>query len=155
MLAQKGRMKTLTVTKLVQGFKTAFDHIPLEGMVITRERVPIAIMMRPDKKAFKKDINAKAEAAVQDVKTVKIGTFGEKEVTPSGKLMGMCSLCGRQGELRKKMYVNENGVYYGKYLCVAKCFNGTGGAKIPTRIVPKEVTYNQVFGGTNEEIKKF
>lgn len=146
-------MKKLTITQLLRTYKTAFDHIPLQGILLTRNKKPLGIIMRPDKKKFKKEVVEKAVESVNELKKIKLGTFSEVENKPSS-LMGMCSKCGTQGEVVEKKYVNEQGVYEGKYLCLANCFNSDQGVKELPKVKSQETSFNQGdsdFRRSNEE----
>lgn len=113
-------MKTLTTTQLIRTYKTAFKRIPEEGILITRNKRPVARIIKPDLKKKQEEVAAKAKAVIR---TIKVDTFTEVEVDRTERAMGICDRCGRTGEVKKSGHVNKHGRVVGKWLCVSNCFD--------------------------------
>ena len=146
-------MKTITISKLIHHYQDVLKTVPKEGILVTKNSKPHVVIYRPDreiKKELGKEIQAKAE---ESVRRIKIDTFNEKEVDKLEHLMGMCSRCHTKGEVVRKQYVNEQGKYHGKWLCLARCYNRDQGVKEIPLVKKKEVVFskNSDFGSSNEK----
>lgn len=128
-------MKTITTTDLAKKYSKVLKRIPKDGIVVTYRGDPIAKIVKPDRRKLKEETAKKAEV---EVRKIKIDTFNEKEVDRLEHKLGKCSRCGTDGEVVEKMYVNEQGKYDGKWLCLAKCFNKDQGARKLKKTVSKE-----------------
>ena len=146
-------MKKLTITQLVRTYKTAFLRIPEEGMLLTKNNKPLALIKRVDKD-FKQKIREKVIAeAKESIRRIKLDTFNEVEIDQVETVLGMCDRCGTQGEVRRGGFLSH-GKISGKWLCVKNCWRRSRMEKDRiTQTTDKiEMTFpHGDFGRTNEE----
>lgn len=138
-------MKRINASYFGRNIKKMVDmKIPDEGILVVYNNKPIFHIFRitnKNRKDLPKDDQAIAESLPPS--TYKVDTFTTLKATNTSKMMGICSRCGRQGEVVAKEYVNEHGKYSGKYLCLANCYNSDQGPNpINLSNKSKEVIYN-------------
>lgn len=152
-------MKRVPIAKFKQNYTKYTNKMPQEGFYITVNKVP-KFHLTKIKEKVKTEVQA--EAVLQEIDGLAVGTFERIDVNAEHRL-GICSRCGRHGELIKRGYMNEYGrIMDGAWICKGKCYNGKERGKLdpvvrsenPTelRAISKKVDpdKNSDFGAMHE-----
>jgi hypothetical protein len=123
-------------------------HIPEEGIFVTSRDKVLFHVTKPNTDSLQEESVAKALEVIEE-KTIKLDTFNN--VKPLGpQTLGICSRCGRQGNVIEKQYLDEKtGRYQGKYLCTAVCFKKKKTA--PGKLVRTNLPLEMRFGNKGND----
>lgn len=148
-------MKTLTITQLLRTYKTSFDRIPKDGILIMRNGQAIGLIVKPDKKELKDKSVQIAEQTLQDRREVQLDTFTTVKVEETETTLGICDRCHQQGQVKRSGFLNEHGIYQGRWLCTNGCYTEQ---RLASKRKPLEshdkkevVILKGDFGGSNEK----